>query len=338
MDDNRKFAGLGLFALKSPTILMASVVVVIVFVIVFFLVMMSSFLGVAGFEVEGSEKGAGQACVYMFEEKEYVKTLKETYGVPKKTAKLLLDVAMKEKVDASVLFAMLKVEGKKIDKDNLEKYGELIHTKYISQFVFSPYEIFEDSAPTVTTSSENEKGEKVEQSSKDQAYISEATEVVNTLSETMVCNEDPNNIEEGMNQPVYGDGVFSPPLLGGVKLNSPYGYRIHPITGASNYHRGADIACRMGEPILSILPGKIHTSKYHNSWGNYVLVDHENGLYTLSAHMSALAVKPGQRVTAGTTLGACGSTGDSTGPHLHLELQLGKPYGTLTDPMTYFKF
>ena len=111
------------------------------------------------------------------------------------------------------------------------------------------------------------------------------------------------------------------PLPGYYRLSSLFGYRIHPITGKAHSHTGIDIPAPGNTPILACKSGQVVTSAYHYSYGNYVVIDHGNGNSTLYAHMSSRAVSEGQMVTQGQTIGYVGTTGSSTGNHLHLEVR-----------------
>ena len=111
------------------------------------------------------------------------------------------------------------------------------------------------------------------------------------------------------------------PLPGYYRLSSQFGYRIHPITGVAHSHTGIDIPASGGTPILAAKSGQVVTSAYHYSYGNYVVIDHGNGNSTLYAHMSSRAVSEGQMVTQGQVIGYVGTTGSSTGNHLHLEVR-----------------
>ena len=111
------------------------------------------------------------------------------------------------------------------------------------------------------------------------------------------------------------------PLPGCYRLSSQFGYRIHPITGVAHSHTGIDIPASGGTPILAAKSGQVVTSAYHYSYGNYVVIDHGNGNSTLYAHMSSRAVSEGQMVTQGQVIGYVGTTGSSTGNHLHFEVR-----------------
>ena len=123
------------------------------------------------------------------------------------------------------------------------------------------------------------------------------------------------------------------PVPGRYKITSTFGPRIHPITGLPGNHTGTDVAAPKGTAILAARGGVVTISSYNNSYGNYVVVQHDNGIATLYAHMSSRAVSEGQIVTQGQTLGYVGSTGSSTGNHLHLEFRVN---GKRQDALNYY--
>lgn len=102
--------------------------------------------------------------------------------------------------------------------------------------------------------------------------------------------------------------------------------------GMSGFHRGVDINAPVGEPIFACQKGTVIAAGWHYSYGYHVVIDHGNGMVTLYAHCSSLAVTQGQQVELGQYIGAVGSTGNSSGPHLHLEFQLN---GRLVNPKDY---
>lgn len=114
-------------------------------------------------------------------------------------------------------------------------------------------------------------------------------------------------------------GLMQTPVVG-ARLTSGFGLRIHPILGYSRFHRGVDFGAGMGTPIVAAAAGRIGFAGWHGGHGLYVRVDHAKALATAYGHMSRVAVKPGQSVAQGQLLGFVGSTGISTGPHLHYEL------------------
>ncbi|WP_369807578.1 murein hydrolase activator EnvC family protein [Lawsonibacter hominis] len=111
------------------------------------------------------------------------------------------------------------------------------------------------------------------------------------------------------------------PLPGYNRLTSAFGYRIHPITNKAHSHTGIDVPAPARTPILAAKSGQVVTSARHSSYGNYVVIDHGNGSSTLYAHMSSRNVTEGQMVKQGDVIGYVGTTGSSTGNHLHLEIR-----------------
>lgn len=130
----------------------------------------------------------------------------------------------------------------------------------------------------------------------------------------------------------YDGGQLMWPLPGYSRITSPFGYRIHPITGVSHLHSGIDIAANMGTPIYAAYDGQVAWANYNWSAGNWVGIDHGNGLYTIYMHMSAFKVSEGDYVKKGDVIGLVGSTGSSTGPHLHFTIRVN---GSYVDPFTY---
>lgn len=118
-------------------------------------------------------------------------------------------------------------------------------------------------------------------------------------------------------------------------ITSRQGPRVHPITGKYKNHGGTDIGASYGSAIYAADSGKVVSSSdgWNGGWGNYVMIDHGNGMQTLYAHMSSRAVSVGQTVKRGQTIGYVGSTGMSTGPHLHFEMYVN---GARIDPQTKY--
>lgn len=133
---------------------------------------------------------------------------------------------------------------------------------------------------------------------------------------------------------VPSESGFLWPLAGYNTLSSLFGNRIHPITKKANNHTGIDIPAPKGTQILAAKSGVVVTSAYHNSYGNYVVVSHSDGTSTLYAHMSKRNATVGQTVAQGSVVGYVGTTGSSTGNHLHFEIRVN---GTRKDPVNYFK-
>jgi murein DD-endopeptidase MepM/ murein hydrolase activator NlpD len=135
---------------------------------------------------------------------------------------------------------------------------------------------------------------------------------------------------------VTGTGQFMWPLPGFYSITSPYGYRWHPISGTYSFHSGVDISGGgvYGARILAADSGTVILSSWNGGYGNCVMISHGNGYVTLYAHMKqASSLRVGQSVSKGDTVGYVGSTGNSTGPHLHFEIRLN---GSTQNPMNWF--
>lgn len=124
-------------------------------------------------------------------------------------------------------------------------------------------------------------------------------------------------------------GVLSSPVAG--RMSSGFGLRRHPILGYTRMHAGIDFAAPYGAPIYAATDGVVSYAGRHGGHGNYVRLEHGNGLATGYGHMSRIAAAPGQRVRQGQVIGYVGSTGLSTGPHLHYELYRN---GRTTNPLS----
>ncbi len=116
------------------------------------------------------------------------------------------------------------------------------------------------------------------------------------------------------------------------KLTSPYGYRIHPVTGKYKFHNGVDLANDQGTPIYAARSGKVTVATYGGTYGNYVTINHGDGYSSLYAHMTRYVVNKGDTVKKGQLIGYMGSTGRSTGPHLHFSIFYN---GSSVNPMQY---
>lgn len=117
-------------------------------------------------------------------------------------------------------------------------------------------------------------------------------------------------------------------------ITSPFGYRIHPITLSYEYHSGVDISAPPGDPIIASAEGIVRHAGWQQGYGLSVLIDHGFGYSTLYGHMSEIKVKEGDTLSRGDLIGKVGSTGTSTGPHLHYEVW---EYGAPINPIKYME-
>lgn len=120
--------------------------------------------------------------------------------------------------------------------------------------------------------------------------------------------------------------------LAAAKLTSNYGMRTHPVIGGRRNHQGVDLAAPTGTPVFATADGIVSRADHYSSYGLYISLQHGAALETRYAHMSRLAVAAGQRVSKGDIIGYVGSTGRSTGPHLHYEVRMD---GVAVNPIPY---
>lgn len=128
------------------------------------------------------------------------------------------------------------------------------------------------------------------------------------------------------------DGVLMWPATGGTTITSYFGYRDSPTYGASTYHQGIDIGCTYGSDIVAAEAGTVIISEYSGGAGNYVMIDHGNGVCTVYMHNSELCVGVGETVSKGQVIAKAGSTGISTGTHCHFGVRIN---GTYVNPLDY---
>ncbi len=120
-----------------------------------------------------------------------------------------------------------------------------------------------------------------------------------------------------------------------VRFSSPYGWRIHPVYGYPKFHTGVDLAGPQGTPIVATRSGTVIAAQHNSTSGYYVSVNHGDGFSSSYLHLTHFIVKEGQKVSAGQVLGYMGSTGVSTGPHLHFGISYN---GVTQNPADYLNF
>jgi Membrane proteins related to metalloendopeptidases len=186
----------------------------------------------------------------------------------------------------------------------------------------------------------DEKTKTIEQMSRDietktaaiaeyEADIAEQNETIAMLEK--IVAEEKARLEEA-NRIRYDGGMFSWPAPSYTRISDDYGNRVHPILGVNQFHNGIDLAAPGGSPILAAYNGKVVAADYSGSMGNYIMIDHGDGLYTIYMHASALYVSKGASVSKGQKIAAVGSTGRSTGNHLHFSVRLN---GNYVSPWNY---
>ena len=125
---------------------------------------------------------------------------------------------------------------------------------------------------------------------------------------------------------------FTWPCPASGRITSPFGKRSSPTKGASTYHNGVDIGAASGANIVAAAAGEVVSAGYSGAAGNMIMISHGGGIYTLYMHCSKITCSEGQSVKAGQTIGKVGSTGVSTGPHLHFGIRSG---GSYLNPLKY---
>ena len=131
---------------------------------------------------------------------------------------------------------------------------------------------------------------------------------------------------------ITGNGTFTHPCPGYTYISSEFGYREQPIEGASTNHKGMDFAAPIGTPIYAAASGTVTSASYSGNAGNMIVINHGNGLQTYYMHCNSMYVRAGQTVSKGQNIGAVGSTGNSSGPHLHFQVMQN---GTPVNPRNY---
>ena len=212
---------------------------------------------------------------------------------------------------------------------------------------------YEDRTRTVTVTNEDGIEEEQEETYTVAIPIEDLNTVYQNIGEAMgiaVTNDQRANADSIYNLIRYGTatggglGSGDMPFIGADGFCSPvgenwrnivtseFGYRRDPFTGQSKGHGGIDLGVPTGTSVRAALPGTVTVSQYSSSYGYYVMIDHGGGLSTLYAHNSKLLVSVGQTVNTGDVVSLSGSTGRSTGPHVHFEVRVN---GERTDPRSY---
>lgn len=249
-------------------------------------------------------------------------------GIEKTKAQIESDIA-----ELSDLNDTLTADKEGVDKliankqSEIRKYNALINT---SQEEASAYEekiaeqeeIIEDLLEQERKRIEEEERRKEEERKKQEA-----------LQQQQAQNSGSNNSGNSSSKPSTNTSTgFRWPLNIGGTITSYFGYRNSPTAGASSYHKGIDVGAASGTPIVAAASGTVVSASYSSGAGNYVQIYHGNSTFTIYMHCSALAVSSGQTVSAGQVIGYVGSTGVSTGPHLHFGVSVN---GSYVNPLNY---
>ena len=334
----REDAGWLVLLVKNPILALVVVIVLIVFVAVF------SFAGIFITSSQQSMSDGGLMPIACQQGELNQVVYEEQFngaGVFEGKASLFIQTAMKYQIDPVILASIAFHEtGKGTSKmvkernnpgglynsatnsffvyssldEGIDAMAKNLYKNYISMGLYTIEQIGSKYAPIGVENDPN---------NLNIHWVPNITNMVATFGGlTMNCES--MGLDGGLVQPVANP-----------RITSKFGNRVDPIDGSISTHKGIDFGCSIGDPIFAVLSGTVYEARWSDSYGNLVILQHGDK-YTLYAHMSQLYVTSGQSVQAGSTIGACGSTGRSTGPHLHFEIQLS-PYGVRIDPLPYLQ-
>lgn len=170
---------------------------------------------------------------------------------------------------------------------------------------------------------EGEIGTKEEQIAAYEAEIADRNATIAALEAAVAAEQ--KELDEA-NRRRFDGGKFAWPAPSYTRISDDYGNRMHPTLGIEKFHNGIDMASPNGSPVLAAYEGEVVAADYNASMGNYIMIDHGDKVYTIYMHCSALYVSKGKVVSRGDKIAAVGSTGRSTGPHLHFSVRVNGSY------------
>ena len=258
---------------------------------------------------------------YMSKISDYDNTLLERYQQAKKIAQAK-KIEKEEKL-ADLNITLEKLEVKKAENerlaeaknDQIERFAALIKEagKKVSEYDLEIVKKEEYIDELIAEAERQERERRAREAAARQA------ELANNVSDDPAAGK------------ISASGMIWP-MPSSSYITSGFGYRKEVMAGSGTFHNGIDIAVNAGAPILAAKAGRVISASYHYSMGNHVILDHGNGVYTIYMHSSKLLVSVGQEVTQGETIALVGSTGMSTGPHLHFSVKLSGEY---VNPLNY---
>ncbi|WP_462259177.1 murein hydrolase activator EnvC family protein [Vagococcus teuberi] len=254
---------------------------------------------------------------------EELKTKQETLEQNKATqvalAEMILKELSKESGNKSALQSQ-KEEAERIAEENKKRLKELSEKKEAAK-------------------KELEEQRKKEQKEAEDKQLEAQDSISPSKPSSAIGQSNNNQSDEKPNEVVSlpSQGGFALPLAGGYTVTSRFGSRPDPTGYSGSHHDGIDLAIGAGTPILASRAGEVVEASYHPSAGNHVIILHDNGLFTYYMHMTNIRTSVGSVVQAGETIGTVGSTGNSTGAHLHFGISSGLWSGFI-DPSSILSF
>ncbi|NLB36001.1 MAG: M23 family metallopeptidase [Clostridiales bacterium] len=236
---------------------------------------------------------------------------------------VLLTFAVKKISPSS--FEQLRAHYNRIMSSDMSMQEIWESVKSVSAFIILPSDEWKNSGTATTqggqattqqpeqeedTSSDTQGSTKEHESLPDESLSGAGGEDLDALTAAANTSFAPFFVTADVNIPVKG------------RITSHFGYRIHPTSGKLSFHTGIDIAAKQGVKIAAAFYGTVKEVGNSDSGGNYILVNHQNGLQTLYCHCSEILVEEGMVIRPGETIALVGSTGDTTGPHLHFEVRI----------------
>ncbi len=173
----------------------------------------------------------------------------------------------------------------------------------------------------------------VDELTKDVEKYKAIYEAAEAAEEAMI-RENQRALSYAANPVKYTGGKFAWPVPGSQRITSSYGWRIHPVYKTRKFHSGIDVGAGYGLDIVAAADGTVTLATTNGGYGKCVIINHGSGISTLYGHCSSMLVSVGAKVTKGQVIAKVGSTGVSTGPHLHFEVRVN---GSTTDPLGYMR-
>lgn len=231
-------------------------------------------------------------------------------------------------------FAQMKEDYGRIMQENMSVGDIASQLKEAAEFVFKPVETAEPDvqAASATVTEKVELDEKYSVNSYEVTSDDTGEQIaVGEIIENGSGGDDIETVQAAKGTSFADYYVSVEPVMPveGARITSRFGYRTHPVTGNYGFHTGLDLAVAEGTPISASFYGRVAETGYDDAWGNYILMEHSENFATFYCHLSEIYVKEGAVIRQGETIGLVGSTGWSTGPHLHFEVRID---GVRVDP------